>query len=286
MTCPARVQFSKVSLSRYVAFAAAFLCTLPQSAEGQARETVDVFFVGNSYIYYNNLPGQLEAMSESLAEGPVLRTAHHLHGGFTLRRHLEDGHLPDALAQPTQDGAPWDVVVLQEQSRIGAPYANEEFGTIGDTEPFFEAAAEVVDLILGLGARPVFYMTWAKEVFPGQADPIADAYDSAGAAHGADVAAAGIAWARVREERPDIQLFDPDGSHPSPAGTYLVASVMYSTLTGRSAVGAPRELHGRQMQTPGVFVSDDIVPLVRLPHETARYLQSVAWETVEGRRRP
>jgi len=269
-----------------MAFAAVILCALPQSAGGQARKTVDVFFIVNSYIYYNNLPAQLEAMSESLTGGPVLRTAHHLHGGFTLRRHLEDGHLPDALAQPTQDRSPWDVVVLQEQSRIGAPYANQELGTIGDTEPFFEAAAEVVDLILGLGARPVFYMTWAKEAFPGQTDPIADAYDSAGDAHGADVAAAGIARTRVREERPDIQLFHPDGSHPSPAGTYLVASVMYSTLTGRSPLGAPRELHGRQMKSPGAFVSDDIVPLVRLPHETARYLQSVAWETVEGRRRP
>ena len=40
----------------------------------------------------------------------------------------------------------------------------------------------------------------------------------------------GNAWQRVREERPDYQLYNQDLSHPSPLGTYLAATVIYTTL--------------------------------------------------------
>lgn len=33
---------------------------------------------------------------------------------------------------------------------------------------------------------------------------------------------------------PQIELYDPDGSHPSVAGTYLAACVFYDALTGKT----------------------------------------------------
>ena len=39
-----------------------------------------------------------------------------------------------------------------------------------------------------------------------------------------------------------MQLFDPDGSHPSPLGTYLNACVFFNILTGESPVGLPNRL--------------------------------------------
>ena len=43
----------------------------------------------------------------------------------------------------------------------------------------------------------------------------------------------------MRTLRPDIQLYDKDGSHPSPAGTYLTACVFYTVLSKKSPVGLP-----------------------------------------------
>ena len=40
----------------------------------------------------------------------------------------------------------------------------------------------------------------------------------------------GMAWQRVRAERPDYQLYTSDLSHPSTLGTYLAANVIYTTI--------------------------------------------------------
>jgi len=258
----------------------ALLASAPAAA--QAPDTVDVLFVGNSYVYYNNLADQLETMSEGL-DGPVLRTAHHLHGGFSLQRHLEDGHLPGVLDTPAPDGRSWDRVVVQEHSRLGVPYADEDTGELGDRQPFRTTVTEVVRMVRERGATPLLYMTWAKEAFPDQIVDLAGEYDRAGTRLVVPVVPAGLAWDRVRSERPELDLFTDDGSHPNPTGTYLVASVMYATLTGRSPEGAPASLQGIAMETPGVVVSETPVTLVELDPELAGYLQRVAWETVERR---
>ncbi len=271
VTCrPNRVAFATLCLSLFFS---------PQSARAQAmeRDTVDVFFLGNSYVYYNNLADQLARISESLP-GPVLRTSHHLHGGYSLRRHLEDGHLPSALETKAPDGDNWDVVIVQEHSRLGVPYADDEAGVLGDRAPFLQSAAEVADMVSEIGAEMLLYMTWAKESFPGQTGALARAYAEAGIQHDAGVAPVGLAWDHVRSERPDIVLFHPDGSHPSPAGTYLAACILYAELTGQRPLGASAELYGVEMRTPGVVVSHDPIPLVRLDPEMASYLQDVAWQ--------
>ena len=51
------------------------------------------------------------------------------------------------------------------------------------------------------------------------------------------MAPVGLAWQQVRREHPEIGLWDPDGSHPSRAGTYLAACVLYATLFGESPEG-------------------------------------------------
>jgi hypothetical protein len=125
-------------------------------------------------------------------------------------------------------------------------------------------------------------MTWAKEAFPDQIGTLSGEYRGAGERLGTPVLPVGMAWDRVRRERPGLDLFHPDGSHPSPVGTYLAASVMYAALTGRPPQGAPGTLSGIAMETPGVVVSPDPVVLVDVDPETAAYLHRVAWETVRA----
>jgi hypothetical protein len=102
----------------------------------EARDTLEVFFVGNSYICFNNLPGLLEGISQEL-DGPYVSTASHTHGGYTLRKHLTDGHLPGAFETDRSSDRAWDIVVLQEQS----------------------ALATVTDTVTGETTRPS-YKTW------------------------------------------------------------------------------------------------------------------------------
>jgi hypothetical protein len=46
----------------------------------------------------------------------------------------------------------------------------------------------------------------------------------------------------AERRRPVAALYGPDGFHPSPAGTYLAALVIYQQISGRSVVGSPSPL--------------------------------------------
>jgi len=234
------------------------------------RDTVDVLFVGNSYIYFNDLPSQLEALSTVIPTGPVLRSVQHTHGGFSLMRHLEDGHLPAVLAQES-----WDVVILQEQSTLGTAYADTTRGILGNPGLFHSAAREVVDQVREIGVEPWFYMTWAKKTYPDQIGALSDAYTSIGNELSASVIPAGLAWEQVGRERPDLELFTADGSHPSPIESYLVASVMYAALTGGDLSGAPSTSIEQSRQ-------DGSRSVVALDEADAVYLRAVAMGVIQA----
>ncbi len=68
---------------------------------------------------------------------------------------------------------------------------------------------------------------------------IDDAYAELGRALGVLVVPAGRAWAATLRIDPSTGLWQADGSHPSLAGTYLVACVLYARLFGTSPVGIP-----------------------------------------------
>ena len=69
---------------------------------------------------------------------------------------------------------------------------------------------------------------------------------------------AGLAFARVVKERPDLNLYQPDKRHPMLIGTYLAAATTYSALTGRS--------------------SEDSVFTSGIDPEVAKYLRATAWQ--------
>jgi len=251
------------------------------SLSAQQEDGLDVLFLGNSYIYFNNLPEMVWAMSEALGN-TELRVGAHTHGGSTLQGHLEDGHLPELL-NGNPSGNAWEIVVLQEQSSLGTPLLDRGSGQLGTPTAFHAAARQVSELVRSRGAEPLLYMTWAKQRHPDQIDDLAAAYQDIGRELQAGVAPAGLAWDRVRSERPDLQLFVEDGSHPNATGTYLTACVIYATLTGSSPVGGPSRIEGAPWDVSGASSVEPDVELVTLDAETAEYLQRVAWDVVSGR---
>ena len=52
----------------------------------------------------------------------------------------------------------------------------------------------------------------------------------------------GAAWARLQKERPAFDLYDEDGSHPTPIGTYLNALVFHRVLHGKPAKNPPKRI--------------------------------------------
>ena len=61
---------------------------------------------------------------------------------------------------------------------------------------------------------------------------IDDAYGTLAGALQVGVAPAGQAWQAVASADPGIVLWQSDGSHPAPAGTFLAACVLYTRVFG------------------------------------------------------
>jgi hypothetical protein len=87
----------------------------------------------------------------------------------------------------------------------------------------------------------------------------------------------GIAWAQVRE-RPELELYYTDGSHPSPAGSYLAACTLYATIFHQSPAGLPGRVTGFPLNpNTATPYTDRIALLVDLPLDLAQIIQTAAW---------
>ena len=88
-------------------------------------------------------------------------------------------------------------------------------------------------------------MTWARRDHPDMTDGLAKAYRDLGAELKAPVAPVGIAFAEAHRRLHSLDLHIYDGSHPTAAGSYLAAAVIYATITGRDPRVAPPTIYGR-----------------------------------------
>ena len=198
-----------------------------------------VLFLGNSYTTVNDLPNTFRQLALSL--GDTVITATNAPGGYTLEAHAGSAASLDLIASQ-----PWDFLVMQEQSQLGALPSD-----ITNTE------SSAIQLMEAMEANyectyPVLYMTWGREdgddlncpnfpfmcTYEGMQQALIDNYVALANWNDAHTAPVGAAWRTVRETHPEIQLYEPDGSHPSIAGTYLAACVFYSTFFQESCVDA------------------------------------------------
>lgn len=193
-----------------------------------------VLFIGNSYTYYNELPtlvASLGASGEGTAERPRITVDSVTEGGATLQRHWEQ------MRQERARAGGWSAVVLQGQS----------VEPIAAFQGFDAYARRFVDVIRGADARAVLFATWARREgdavygqgwsggsFAAMSQRLDSAFRLVAMNTGGEVAPVGARWAEVVTQRPALNLYDADGSHPSLAGSYLAACVIYRAVTGRA----------------------------------------------------
>ncbi len=223
-------------------------------------------FIGNSFFYYNNgLPGHLSLMEKAAdpERKQDYRNTMVTIGGSGFDWHdVESYFRPSAIGNYSFDennnvvfnklDKLFDVAVMMDCSQC--PIHPK-------LKPVFtDYARKNSETVRAKGAKPVFFMSWAYADKPEMTAQLAEAYTVAGNENNALVIPAGLAFAKAISKQPELNLFVPDKRHPSLAGTYLAASVVFAALTGKSPVGNPY--------------------LAGVDAPTAKFLQEVAWETV------
>lgn len=200
---------------------------IPEPAVGKRPQ---ILFVGNSHTFYNNFSGMFVNIVDAMGRKSSVYELSQ--GYYTLQKFtdLEDrgGALLDQVLAKQQ----WDIVVLQENT-------NEVMSSSAE-EDMFPYARILDEKIKAKGSQTAFFMTWApknglkdgfktrtkeelQQVMAENYMEIADELDSL-------LIPAGIGFMRCVELYPEIELWDEDGRHPSPAGSYLAACITYALI--------------------------------------------------------
>jgi hypothetical protein len=201
---------------------AAAVLLLPCISATPAWSRDRILLVGNSFS--RGLKSQLRSLARSALRDVAVSVS--ARNGFTLELHSTSR----SSLRRLQSGD-WHSVVLQEQSD----------GIDEERYPF----ARTLDGEIGaLGARTVFFMTWADED-----DPLEEFDKLRGTPGGTegyvpiafevDAALAPVGWVfrELLALEPDADLWDQDGHHASERGRYIAALTLYAVIFGESPVG-------------------------------------------------
>jgi hypothetical protein len=190
-----------------------------------------VLFVGNSYTFVNDLPATFASLARS--GGHRIEVGMAAEGGWTLAQHAASADTRSKIASKA-----WNFVVLQEQSQVPAVEDLRQ----GEMYP---AARQLVTTIRATGAQPVFFETWAHRAgwpenglsdYASMQAAINRGYEEIATEQAARLAPVGKAWSAA-VGKGDLTLWQDDGSHPTVAGTYLAACVMYQAVFDQSPEG-------------------------------------------------
>ena len=202
-----------------------------------SQDSASVLFIGNSYVYTNNLPLMLSNLTLSL--GDEVSYASQTPGGYTLANHASN-----AATYTSINSNPWDYVVLQAQSQEPS-FSDSQVDQ--ETIPY---AIQLADSVYSNNfcSEVMMFMTWGREngdpqwgpisTFEGMNSRLRNAYMRMADSVQGSVSPVGSAWAYVRQNYPSINLYIADGSHPSSEGSYLAACTFYASIFRKSPVGA------------------------------------------------
>jgi hypothetical protein len=239
--------------------------TRPKILEAGVERPTSAIFIGNSFFYYNNsLHNHVTLLLRSVDPQARFRATSVTISGSGADWHDVDSYFrPNALGSYTFDANNnivfnnserlFDLAIMMDCSQCPI---HPQLKTV-----FREYARKHSDTVRRHGAKPVWFMSWAYADKPEMTEELAEAYTQAGNDNDAFVIPAGLAFARVLKQRPDLVLYAPDKRHPSLAGTYLAATTVYAALFKKSPAGLP--------YTAG------------LDAPTAALLQAAAWDTAQ-----
>ena len=198
-------------------------------AELNGAIKMKILFIGNSYIYYNDMPMLFSKLANE--NGRDVEVDSVTVGGRKLIQNLEHG---DEHAKKISEFATknqYDILILQEQS----------YFALIEPDEFERGVGELISLVAA--KSNLLYATWGRKSgsellekygwTSSQMGKLLDAaYCKAAEKYSARVSHVGLCFEEIFREHAQIELYNEDLSHPSYIGTCLGVISHYRAIFG------------------------------------------------------
>jgi hypothetical protein len=240
--------------------------TKPKIKDIGLEQPKKVLFVGNSFFFFNNSMHRY-ASGLAIAADPKNKDQyqftsvaisnaglnwHDVESYFRLGGLVSYSFTQDNKVVFNKSDKLFDVVIMMDCSQCPVHPQLKDI--------FHEYAQKHSQTVIKHGAKPALFMNWGYADRPEMTSQLAEQYTIAGNNNDVLVIPAGLAFTKALSKNPEIVIYDGDKRHPSLFGTYLAACTIYASLYRKSPVGNP--------YTGGIDA------------KTVKFLQEVAWETV------
>ena len=223
----------------------AILTILLGLAANTAAASDSVLFVGNSLTQVNDLPSVFKQFAAKSSLHVDVDVSSITPGGAFLYDHWKRGQ---ALALLRAKHPKFLVLQGQSTEPLSAPQNFAYYAGLFKTEADRVGASTILFATWARPAGDPYYKDLTSGGSPAEMQSRLDSgYATVAKNIGATLAPVGVAWERARQLAPKIQLLDGT-QHPTPAGTYLAAAVLFRTMFNGSSVrstyygGLPNEI--------------------------------------------
>ena len=212
---------------------------------------VKVLFLGNSLIFFNDMPQIFDSLATVAGKDVVVDSV--TQGSCTMSLLASETIDIGRQARNKLTAENWDFVII-EPSRRASPFEN----TVLEAE--IEASKVLDNLAQEAGAKTLIYSVWGNDdgktgvysqvgensVQTGYHDITRKAHTNfmwefsrsvSKENHGSKIVRSGFAFENIINDNPEINLYHTDYHHPSPEGSYLVACNFYNAIFEESCVG-------------------------------------------------
>ncbi|MCA9801614.1 MAG: hypothetical protein KC777_06485 [Cyanobacteria bacterium HKST-UBA02] len=183
---------------------------------------IRVLMVGSGLLIVNDIPNMVRMIGSSKREKHQVEVTSVAVEGFSLSQHLQEKSALKCLSEADGDDH-FDFVVLQPErdALLAEPFDNlqavREFG--------LEAKKS--------GAKVVLLMPWADRGEDARQEVVSALCRRLSQRLAVEVAPSGDVLFEAARRYPELKVFEEDNHHASQIGAWLVASSVYSAVTGR-----------------------------------------------------
>jgi len=234
---------TRISLTLILLFhlSTAFSSLTPAVKEPNSENPKSILMIGNSFMYYNNGVHnplvRLIRASEELGKGHKIRSitingsslSWHDVNSYINNSNIGSFSISSKNVLSNYDFTGFDMAIMQDCSQCPIHPERKDL--------FHDYVEKHSNLLKKNGIEPALMMTWAYKDKPEMISQLAQEYTVAGNKNNVLVMPVGLAYAYSTKVHPEIDLYTSDKRHPSKAGTYLSACVMYASVFQTSPVG-------------------------------------------------